>query len=167
MEIAAYRAEMFDGIETLWDEAFQGVPPRGGTAGSIADKMGEHPELFLVGLDGGAVIATVMAGYDGHRGWLYSVAVRASHRRRGIGAMLVREAVARLTALGCRKVNLQVLPENAAVAAFYESLGFAVEERISMGMALPATIATPSEATIEPLPEAAAGNHRKEHLAGR
>ena len=81
--------------------------------------------LFLIG--------TAMAGYDGHRGWLYAVAVLQSHQRHGIGTTLVREAETRLSAMGCNKINLQVRQSNTAVIAFYRSLGYEVEERVSMG----------------------------------
>ena len=74
-----------------------------------------------------------MAGYDGHRGWLYAIAVLSGHRARGIGARLVREAEQRLHELGCRKINLQVRSTNAEVVSFYEAVGYFVEDRISMG----------------------------------
>jgi len=73
-----------------------------------------------------------MAGYDGHRGWLYSVAVRRAFQRKGVGSALVREAERRLLALGCPKINLQIMLANYSVAAFYRKLGYAIEERISM-----------------------------------
>ena len=84
-----------------------------------------------------SVIGTAMAGYDGHRGWLYTVAVSPGHRRRGVGTALVRHAVAALRTAGCIKVNLQIRSSNLAVRGFYESLGFAAEERLSMGHAHP------------------------------
>ncbi len=77
-----------------------------------------------------------MAGYDGHRGWLYAVAVDPGQRRGGVGTALVRHAEQMLRDLGCGKVNLQVRATNAAVVSFYERLGYAVEERISMGKRL-------------------------------
>jgi ribosomal protein S18 acetylase RimI-like enzyme len=95
-----------------------------------------QPDLLLVALSGGAVVGTAMAGYDGHRGWLYSVAVRRTHRRTGVGTLLIREAERRLARLGCGKVNLQVRAENAAVAAFYRGLGYDIEERVSLGKRL-------------------------------
>ena len=79
------------------------------------------------------VIGTIMAGYDGNRGWLYGVAVRASRHRTGVGATLVRHAEAALRAMGCGKINLQVRTGNEAVVGFYERLGYAVEDRSSMG----------------------------------
>lgn len=93
--------------------------------------------LFVAVLTGDrvddAVVGTAMAGYDGHRGWLYSVAVSPEHRQSGIGRQLVMHAEQALSGRGCRKINLQLIQSNAAVAAFYESMGYAVEPRISMG----------------------------------
>jgi ribosomal protein S18 acetylase RimI-like enzyme len=77
-----------------------------------------------------------MAGYDGHRGWLYSVAVRRDSKRAGIGRALIRHAEEALQALGCAKVNLQVRATNAEVVQFYERLGYAAEDRISLGRRL-------------------------------
>ena len=134
--IEAYRSEHFDGVRALWEEAFPNNPPRNRAEFAIPAKLAVQPELLLVALDGGAVVGTAMAGYDGHRGWLYSIAVKQSHRRVGIGTLLIREAERRLAQLGCAKVNLQVRAENAAVAAFYRNLGYEVEERVSMGKRL-------------------------------
>jgi len=72
------------------------------------------------------------SGSTCHRGWLYSVAVDESMRRKRVGSALIRRAVDVLRGLGCVKVNLQVRSTNAAVVAFYEWLGFAVDDRISM-----------------------------------
>ena len=134
--IESYRDEHFAGVRALWLEAFPDDPPRNRAEASIPAKLAVQPELLLVALAGGEVVGTAMAGYDGHRGWLYSVAVRQSHRRAGIGTLLMREAERRLAALGCVKLNLQVRAENAAVAAFYRTLGYEAEERISMGKRL-------------------------------
>jgi ribosomal protein S18 acetylase RimI-like enzyme len=137
-EIAPYSAAHFAGVKALWEEVFPDDPPRNGAEISIAAKAKEHPELFLLALDGERVIGSVMAGYDGHRGWLYRVAVAKTHRHRGVGAALIREAEARLWALGCVKINLQVRGTNQAVAAFYQNLGYVMEDRISMGKVAPA-----------------------------
>jgi ribosomal protein S18 acetylase RimI-like enzyme len=131
--IETYRTEMEPQVDALWREAFPDDPPRNRAAVAIPAKRAVQPELLLVALDGHAVVGTAMAGYDGHRGWLYSVAVRRSHRRRGVGRKLVAEAEARLATLGCTKINLQVRATNEAVVGFYRSLGYAVEARISMG----------------------------------
>ncbi|MFC1597622.1 GNAT family acetyltransferase, partial [Planctomycetota bacterium] len=89
--------------------------------------------LLFVAIEKGQVIGAVMAGYDGHRGWLYAVAVDPNERRNGIGRKLVDHAVLSLKDLGCIKINLQVRSSNAKVVAFYRNLGFKSEERISMG----------------------------------
>ena len=83
-----------------------------------------------------AVVATVVGGYDGHRGWVYAVATAPEQRRRGYARALMNTLEAALGELDCTKLNLQVREDNSAVVAFYESLGYAVEPRISMGKVL-------------------------------
>lgn len=136
MEIRCYRPDDFDGVDSLWSEAFPNDPPRNRAIHAIPEKLAVQPELFFVALAGDAVIGTVMAGYDGHRGWLYAVAVRRAAHRSSVGTALVRHAEAALRALGCAKINLQVRSGNEAVVRFYERLGYAVEPRISMGRLL-------------------------------
>ena len=131
--IISYRPEHFDGVQALWEEAFPNDPPWNRAETAIPAKLAVQPELLLVALEGDAVIGTVMAGYDGHRGWLYAVAVRRSHQRQGVGQALVARAEEALKALGCGKINLQVRTTNDAVVQFYERIGYAVEDRISMG----------------------------------
>jgi len=96
--------------------------------------------LFFVAVQNTRVVGTVLAGYDGHRGWLYSVAVQESVRGRGCGLALVRHAEQALVARGCVKINLQILPGNDAVSGFYAALGYAVEQRICMGKTIVANI---------------------------
>jgi ribosomal protein S18 acetylase RimI-like enzyme len=82
------------------------------------------------------ITGVIIAGYDGHRGWLYSLAVEKKLQRNGIGRQLVEFAVEKLRSMGCAKVNLQVREENKEVISFYRALGFKVENRISMGKLL-------------------------------
>jgi ribosomal protein S18 acetylase RimI-like enzyme len=82
-------------------------------------KLSVDRELLLVATDGGQVIGTVMGGWDGHRGWIYSVGVHATHRRRGIGSQLVLRMEQLLREQGCLKINLQVRTSNLQVIAFY------------------------------------------------
>jgi ribosomal protein S18 acetylase RimI-like enzyme len=103
---------------------------------SISKKLANGDALFFVATDGLKVSGTAMAGYDGHRGWLYAVAVNPQLQRSGLGQRLVRAAEDALAALGCMKVNLQLLASNEATAAFYKSLGYTVESRVSMGKVL-------------------------------
>jgi ribosomal protein S18 acetylase RimI-like enzyme len=132
-EINTYRENLFGGVSILWREAFPNDPPWNAADVAIPSKIAFQPELFLVAHDNGRVVGSVMAGYDGHRGWIYAVAVLNSYQRQGIGTALVREAESRLASLGCNKINLQVRAANAAVVEFYKCLGYSVEERVSMG----------------------------------
>lgn len=133
-QVANYRDEHFAGVDRLWSRVFPDDPARNHAAHAIPAKLALGDGLFFVALDEqGAVIGTTMAGWDGHRGWLYAVAVDERHRRGGVGRAMVKHALAALKARGCEKVNLQIREGNEAVAAFYESLGFAVEPRTSMG----------------------------------
>ena len=98
--------------------------------------MAYDPDLFLVAAEESRVLGTVMGGYDGHRGWIYSLSVTDGERHRGLGTALVSEVEQKLKALGCMKVNLQVVSSNLGVVEFYEKLGFSVEDRVSMGKRL-------------------------------
>ena len=116
----------------LWESVFPDDPPHNKPALVIDTKL-TVDDLIFIAENEGKIIGACMAGYDGHRGWLYAVAVREEFRRNGTGAALVKYAMQSLKTLGCIKVNLQIRAANSTVAAFYESLGFAVEERLSMG----------------------------------
>ena len=127
-------------VVTLWQQAFGYDPAHNVPTLAIDKKLAVNDGLFFVATDKKTVIGTVLAGYDGHRGWLYSVAVHADYRRHGLGSSLVRYAEQALTALGCMKINLQINGGNDAVVGFYEALGYGVEPRISMGKKLLANI---------------------------
>lgn len=135
MTVRPYQPTDEEQVIDLWHQCNLVVPPNDPRQ-DIERKMQVQSELFLVGIVEERVAATVMAGYDGHRGWLYSLAVTPDRQRQGLGRRMVEEAEARLKALGCRKVNLQVRASNAAVIGFYESLGYMVEERMSLGKRL-------------------------------
>jgi ribosomal protein S18 acetylase RimI-like enzyme len=102
----------------------------------IARKRGVQPELFLVGVSEGAVVATAMAGYEGHRGWVNYLAVEPACRRRGFGRALMEEVERRLRELGCPKLNLQIRRDNLQAIAFYERLGFLDDAVVSFGKRL-------------------------------
>jgi ribosomal protein S18 acetylase RimI-like enzyme len=105
-------------------------------AKDIARKKTVQPELFLVGEIDGAVAATAMIGYDGHRGWINYLAVDPVHRLRGHARALMAEAERRLVELGCPKLNLQVRSSNAAALAFYRALGYDPDGSVSLGKRL-------------------------------
>ncbi len=81
----------------------------------IRRKLKVEPEMFLVGILDDQLVATVMAGYEGHRGWINYLAVHPDHRHNGIGRRMMEEAEVRLRAAGCPKINLQVRRTNAGV----------------------------------------------------
>src|SRR5580698_10756069 len=133
VEVRIYRKDDVAAVVALWSEVFKKPEPRNEPRFVIAKKRAIQADLFFVAVEDRAIVGTAMGGYDGHRGWLYTVAVRSDMRRRGIGSALVRRVESALVLLGCPKINLQVLASNAAVVAFYRRLGYGVEERVSMG----------------------------------
>jgi ribosomal protein S18 acetylase RimI-like enzyme len=136
MHIRPYEDSDKPAVIALWSEVLPDSAPHNDPATAIRKKREVEPDLFFVATVDTAVVGTVMGGYDGHRGWVYSLAVQPLYRRQGIGAALVRRLEASLTHRGCLKVNLQVRASNAEVVAFYEKLGYNVEERLSMGKRL-------------------------------
>lgn len=136
IKVVPYSDAHFDGVDALWQEVFPNDPPWNRASLAIPEKLAFQSELFLVAQDGDQVLGTAMAGYDGHRGWLYTIAVKPNSQRNGIGSLLLGEAERRLHALGCGKINLQIRAGNEAVAAFYRRHGYEVEERVSMGKRL-------------------------------
>jgi len=117
----------------LWKTVFGYEAAHNDPAVAIDKKLAVRDGLFFLADVDGAVVGTVLAGYDGHRGWLYSVAVHPAQRKKGLGTALVRFAEQALIERGCMKINLQIVSGNEDVAAFYESLGYANEKRVSMG----------------------------------
>ena len=95
-----------------------------------------RPDLFLVGLVEGIVVASAMAGYEGHRGWINYLAVLPEYQGKGFGRVMMGEAERRLLDLGCPKINLQVRSSNTAVIEFYRRLGYGVDDVVSMGKRL-------------------------------
>lgn len=102
----------------------------------IDKKLQNKDGLFFIAQKERKTVGTVMAGYDGHRGWIYSIAVHPAHQKQGIGSDLLTFTQNRLENLGCLKVNLQILEGNEAVQRFYIANGYSVEQRISMGKKL-------------------------------
>jgi len=132
---AVYREDREDVI-ALWRLAFPEAPAHNDPGRDFDRKMRVQPELFLLAEESERCIGSVMAGYDGHRGWIYYLAVHPEHRRRGLGGLLVRQAEDGLRKLGCPKVNLQVRAENEEVASFYRAMDYHIEERLSFGKRL-------------------------------
>jgi len=123
-------------VVELWQKVFGYETAHNEPNLAISKKIATNDGLFFVAVENTDVVGTIMAGYDGHRGWLYSVAVDPKIRLNGLGSSLVKHAEKALADLGCMKVNLQLLATNEATAAFYKSIGYSVEPRLSMGKVL-------------------------------
>ncbi len=130
-------------IIRLWKDTF-GYREQRNNPEIVIDKKLEIDNLIFVAVYNDAVIGSVIAGYDGHRGWIYSLAVSGNYRELGIGTRLLQKAEDSLKEKGCMKINLQILRDNSAVKEFYEKNGYSREERISMGKQITENI--PAEA---------------------
>jgi ribosomal protein S18 acetylase RimI-like enzyme len=132
MNIRKYQETDRNSLIDLWSSVFPNDPPHNEPALVIDAKLAVD-DLIFIAEDDGKIVGACMAGYDGHRGWLYAVAVLKEYRRAGFGTELVKHALQSLKKIVCKKVNLQIRSTNKEVEAFYKSLGFAIEDRISMG----------------------------------
>ena len=135
MNIRPYEQQDQDEVIALW-RACGLVKPQNDPYSDIAVKLTTQPELFLVGKLGGRIVASLMAGFDGHRGWINYLAVDPARRRSGLGREIVAKAEEKLRALGCPKINLQVRLHNQEAVAFYKSLGFVEDAVVSLGKRL-------------------------------
>ena len=122
-------------VVQLWTDCGLAVPWNNPHR-DIQRKLEVQPELFLVGYLTDRIIATVMAGYDGHRGWINYLAVHPDHQAIGIGRCMMAEAESRLRAAGCPKINLQVRRTNAKVIGFYKKIGYKLDDVVSLGKRL-------------------------------
>ncbi len=123
-------------VISLWKEVFGYESPHNDPGLVIDKKLQVSDGLFFVAMREEKAVGTVMAGYDGHRGWIYSLAVLPAYQKSGIATSLLKHAEKSLLKLGCVKINLQILEENKGVVAFYLANGYKAEKRISMGKKL-------------------------------
>jgi ribosomal protein S18 acetylase RimI-like enzyme len=135
LEIRSFQQSDADQVVDLWRRCGL-VTETNDPRSDIRRKLRVNPEWFLVGLVGYQLVATCMAGYEGHRGWVNYLAVAPSHRRNGYAACLMQEAEKRLKAVGCPKINLQVRETNLDVIQFYQNLGFVQDRVVSLGKRL-------------------------------
>ncbi|MCP4550181.1 MAG: GNAT family acetyltransferase [bacterium] len=136
MDIRPYRESDEEAVAALWREVFSAAPSWNHPETDIQRKLAVQRDLFLVACCEDKLVGTALAGYDGHRGWVYYLAVSPTHRRGGIGRELMAHVEKSLAAIGCPKLNLQVRADNPLVVAFYKKLGYTIEERISLGKRL-------------------------------
>ena len=135
MNIRPYEATDEAAVIRLWDRCGL-LRPWNDPRKDIRRKLAVQPDLFLVGTIDDDVVATAMAGYEGHRGWINYLAVCPSHQRQGLGGEIMVAAESRLRELGCPKINLQVRSSNSQVIEFYKSIGFQIDDVVSLGKRL-------------------------------
>ena len=135
IQIHSFSPEQTEAVVALWERCGL-TRPWNDPRKDIARKLLVQPELFLVAEVEGKIIGTVMAGYEGHRGWINYLGVDPAYQRQGIGRQLMSAAEEKLQARGCPKVNLQVRSTNSAVIAFYNAIGYAVDDVTSLGKRL-------------------------------
>jgi ribosomal protein S18 acetylase RimI-like enzyme len=131
LQIRAFRMEDGDALLALWKAcgilAWEPAPKT-----TIHKKVSHSPEGFLVGLADGKVVASLIVGYDGLRGWLYRLAVLPEYRHRGIARALVEQAENWLRDRGCVRVKLQVEPRGQDAIGFYRAVGYEQQELFDM-----------------------------------
>lgn len=135
MDIRPYHVTDEPAVIALWETCGL-TRPWNDPRKDIARKLTTQPELFLVGEQDGKVIATAMVGFDGHRGWVYYLAVDPHCQRLSYGKQLMHEAEQLLIARGCPKINLLVRSSNTKVIQFYKALGYSEDDVVSLGRRL-------------------------------
>jgi len=135
--IRPFQTEDEDALVALWKMCELTVPWNNPHK-DIARKLQVQPELFLVGILDNSLIATVMGGYEGHRGWINYLAVHPDFRENGYGQEIMNSVETGLREMGCPKINLQIRRGNNKIAFFYQKLGFTYDHVISMGKRLEA-----------------------------
>ena len=123
-------------VLNLWLRSFPDDPPWNKPNDIIKRKSRWQEDLFLIGEKDGIIVAAVLGGYDGFRGWVYHLAVDEMWRGLGIGRQMMTAIEQRLKELGCPKINLQVRSNNQEVVEFYKHMGYDVEDHTSMGKVL-------------------------------
>ncbi|WP_295846736.1 GNAT family acetyltransferase [Tardiphaga sp.] len=117
-------------VIALWQRAGSTRPWNDPAADIGFARRSDNAEI-LIGRDGAAVVSSVMVGHHGHRGWVYYVATDPDHRHKGYGRAIMQAAEGWLRARGVEKLQLMVRADNTQVQAFYESLGFGEQKRIT------------------------------------
>lgn len=135
MIIQPYAPQYEEQVIVLWRKCDL-IRPQNDPAKDIRRKLKVNPELFLVALEGGKVIATVMGGYEGHRGAVNYLGVDPAYRKNGLGRRMMAAIEEKLLKIGCPKVNLMFRLENSDVEKFYEKIGYTRDAVIEMGKRL-------------------------------
>jgi ribosomal protein S18 acetylase RimI-like enzyme len=131
MKIREFKIDDYPIVRDLWQAA--GLIPRpGDELEDVKLKLQRDPDLFLVAVQDDRIVGSIMGGWDGRRGWIYHLAVKPEHQRKGIGVGLVREVEKRLVVKGARKVNAQVYKWNERSSEFFKAIGYEAQPDLTM-----------------------------------
>ncbi|GGN30632.1 MULTISPECIES: GNAT family acetyltransferase [Marinomonas] len=132
MNIRQYEEKDRKTVIALWNQCGL-VAPQNDPHKDIDRKLKVDADLFLVGVVDNELVATVMGGYEGHRGWINYLAVSPDHQRKGYGQAIMKAVERLIIAKGCPKINLQVRNTNQTVIAFYNAIGYGNDQVVSLG----------------------------------
>lgn len=135
MIIRPFEEKDRDGVVSLW-EACDLVVPWNDPSRDIDLKLAVDPDMLLVGIIDGEVVASVMGGYEGHRGWINYLAVLPAMRGRGLGRKMMEAVEERIRSRGCPKICLQVRKTNPGAVGFYKHMGYSEDEVVGLGKML-------------------------------
>jgi len=135
MKIRPYASGDEKAVIELWRKC-KLTSPQNNPKKDIERKLKVEPELFLVGLMGSKVVAAVMGGYDGHRGWVYYLGVDPAYQRKGLGRQMMEAIEKKIRAMGCPKINLMIRTDNLGAVEFYKRIGYKIDEVVEMGKRL-------------------------------
>ena len=135
MKVRPYKETDQEDVIFLWDECGL-VTPQNNPIKDIERKLKVDPDLFLVGIVDNKIVATVMGGYEGHRGWINYLAVKPSEQRKGYGQSIMQSVEQLIKEKGCAKINLQVRTSNEQVTAFYSAIGYGNDNVVGLGKRL-------------------------------
>ncbi len=135
MKIRAYEETDRADVITLWSDCGL-VKPQNDPSKDIDRKLKVDPDLFLVGVVENEIVATVMGGYEGHRGWISYLAVSPNAQRKGFGRLIMEAVEEKIKSKGCPKINLQVRESNEKVIGFYAAIGYGDDRVMGMGKRL-------------------------------
>lgn len=135
LSISVLRPDEIESAVALW-EACGLTRPWNDPRADIALALGKATSTVFAGRNDGKLVATAMTGSDGHRGWVYYLAVAPAQQRNGLGAQMMHAAADWLKARGIPKLHVMIRTENLAVAAFYAKLGYEKSDTITMAKKL-------------------------------
>lgn len=135
LTIRPFHHEDESAVVALWQRCGL-VHPANDPRKDIARKLKVRPDLFLLGVIDGKIVASAMVGYEGHRGWINYLAVSPDQQKKNFGRQMMDEAERVLRAEGCAKINLQVRTSNQAVLDFYRAIGYLPDDVVSLGKRL-------------------------------